>query len=266
MLLEENMITANQDNTTKRDIDDYHQSYILSYGKKLSHDDFFLISLPFTISDENGVKYNGDHSLTYHSRGFSEPTLAYYKRYKTPNEENEYIKNFSIAFTPSLFEKHSGTIRGNKAVGGHLIQLKGSSGALYKEWEARILSEFHYFFINKDHNLKTNATYTKTSFYQVLLGVEIQYKYNDHWYFNTGSGVQHIQDAYIDSSEEEKDTRVQLGTGSIGYFGFTYRSFNDVYKLKIFRAKNDFFVEGTTSNFRGEYTKFLISFDYLKEF
>jgi len=266
VLLEENNIRASQDNVSKNEINDFHQSYVIGYGKKLPHNDFVMISLPFIKSEENGVKYNGDHSLVYHSKGFTEPTIAYFKRYKTPNKDNEYIKDFSVAFTPSLFEKKSGTIEANKATGGHILQLKGSSGALYKIWEARLISEFHYFFHNKDHNLKTNTTYTKTPFYQALFGIEIQYKYSDHWYFNTGSGIQIIQDAYTNSSEEEKDTLIQLGTGSVGYFGFTYRLRDDVYKMKVFRAKNDFFVEGTTSNFRGEYTKFLIAFDYLTEF
>lgn len=260
--LEESKIEAEKVNAKDVNIRDDHRSYIFSYAQRINQSSFLVISVPYIISTENEIKSNGEPGSSYHSRGIQEPTIKYFKRYKTPNEKNEFIKDFGISVTPSLCEKHSGTKNANKAIGGHVVKLLASSGALYQKWEARALAEYTQYFASKDVNKKMDSTFYKSGYYQLVTAIEIQYKYTDKWYINFGSGLQLTQDAFIKGSEAEGDTRVQFGSGSLAFVGTTFKNKKGTYKAKIYRAKNDFFIESPTANFKGDFNKYYLSLEY----
>lgn len=260
---EKETISASKNSSSKNDIEQKHTHMTYTYGHKLNSKKFYGISLPFTTSKENEVTTSGATTTSYRSKGLTEPSFLFHHRF---NNTLESLKDISLKFTPSLFEKKSGTTNANKAVGGHKLQVKSSWGAIYQEWESRIQLDYTYNFNSKDENLKTGVTTTTEGFYQVLIGIEFQYLISDKWFANFGSGLQLSQDAHLNNSGTAESTRVQLGTGSVGFIGISYKLKTEAYLFKLFRSKNDFFVEAPSSNFKGDFTKTFLAFDYIKSF
>jgi hypothetical protein len=266
LVLENSIIDAKKSNSSHQDLEDDHLRLIYTFGHSLSVNEYLTIAVSFINSYENEIKSGSEVGNNYRSKGFREPTFGYNKRLVENHDKDKSISQFGIKFTPSLIDKKSGTKKANRVVGGHILNLHASKGAIYTRWEAKVLGNYTYFFPSKDQNLNSGSTYTRDSYYEIILGIEIQYALNDKWYINSGSGIMLTHDTQINNSDTDEDTQIQLGTGSIGYLGMTYKEPDHLYRFKIFRSKNDFFVEGKNNNFEGSFNKFYLAFDYTKQF
>lgn len=233
------------------------------YGLKLNEKSYATISIPYTHTEENSLRYGSARKNNYVFSGFREPRVAYARRLSHKKTDGDYYTDMQVGLRPGIFQRKTGSDDANNWSGSTVADLEFSTGALYEKYEARIRGKYEYYSWSRGENLNAGKDYTTAPYYVATVFLDLQYLRDESWLFFLGSGVSFTSDYDIKTSSAK--STIQQGTGSTGEIGSKYLLQDSFYTLKLTFQRNDYFTSShENGNFQGGFTMTGFNFAWTK--